>query len=288
MKNISSGLASHIASEHTTLATCWKLTRKDAMVLGFTDHDKDIVFDGVTYKAATGFNPSSITSNANLAVDNQDVEGMLADSGITEADIFAGKYDSAQIEVFLLNYTDISQGKLNLKKGWLGEVVLHNHQFYAELRGLTQKLTQTIGELYSPSCRANLGDARCKVNLSSHQFSGIVSSVSSRQRFFVSGVTNTGGDFVGGTALFTSGANSGIGMEIKEHQYNVSTGAEIMLVLPMPYDITATNTVIITRGCDKTLATCKNKFANVLNFRGEPHVPGLDKLFETAGTRSDW
>lgn len=288
MKELSAGLASHIAGECTTLATCWKLTRKDETVLGFTDHDKDILYDSVTYKASSGFNPSTITSNANLAVDFQDIEGMLSETSITEEDIFAGLYDSAEIEVFMLNYADTSQGKLKLKKGWLGEVVLHQHQFYAELRGLTQKLTQNIGQLYSPSCRAQLGDSRCGINLAEHQFSGAVTSVSSRQRFFVSSITNDGGDFAGGTAMFTSGDNAGMGMEIKEHQYNVATGAEIILVLPMPYDIVILDEVTLTRGCDKTLGTCKAKFDNVINFRGEPHVPGLDKIFETAGTRSDW
>lgn len=288
MKNISSELADHIAGECTTLATCWKVTRKDALVLGFTDHNIDIEFESVSYKAASGFNPSSITSNANLAVDFQDVEGMLSETSINEEDIFAGKYDSAEVEVFMLNFENTTQGKLKLKKGWLGEVVLHNNQFYAELRGLTQKLTQTIGELYSPSCRAQLGDGRCKVTLATHQFSGAISSVSSRQHFFVSSIPNTGADFAGGTALFTSGANVGIGMEIKEHQYNATTGAEIILVLPMPYDISISDSITLTRGCDKTLGTCKAKFNNVLNFRGEPHVPGLDKIFETAGTRSDW
>lgn len=106
--------------------------------------------------------------------------------------------------------------------------------------------------------------------------------------FFVSSISNTGGDFVGGTALFTSGANAGIGMEIKEHQYSVANGAELILVLPMPYDINVSDNVTLTRGCDKTIGTCQSKFSNVLNFRGEPHVPGLDKIFETAGTRSDW
>ena len=187
----------------------------------------------------------------------------------------------------MLNYMDTTQGKLKLKKGWLGEVVLHNHQFYAELRGLTQKLTQTIGEIYSPSCRAQFGDGRCKISLASHQFSGAISSVSNRQHFYVASLSNAGSDFSGGTALFTSGANIGIGMEIKDHQYNTTTGAEVSLVLPMPYEISVADEVTLTRGCDKTLRTCNVKFNNVVNFRGEPHVPGLDKIFQTAGTRSD-
>jgi hypothetical protein len=44
----------------------------------------------------------------------------------------------------------------------------------------------------------------------------------------------------------------------------------------------------MTKGCDKTLPTCFAKFNNVVNFRGEPLVPGLDRMLETAGTRSQW
>src|SRR5581483_8422547 len=100
MKTISSQLAAHIAGEVTTLATCWKLTRRDATVMGFTDHDQEIVFDGVTYQAATGFTPSSIQSTGSLAVDNLDVQGMISAGSIAEADILAGLYDFAEIAIF--------------------------------------------------------------------------------------------------------------------------------------------------------------------------------------------
>lgn len=286
MKTISTELQAHLAGECTTLATCWKLTRKDGTVMGFTDHDQDFTYSDVLYIATSGFTPSSISTNANMAVDTQDIEGMLSSDSINEADILAGLYDSAEIEIFMVNYTDLTQGDIKLKKGWLGEVSLKNNQFIAEVRGLTQKLTQTIGELYSPSCRATLGDSRCKVDLSSHQFTTTITTSPNKQRLICSSLTQESGDFTGGTILFTSGANSGLGMEIKEHAYIIGTGADINLVLPLPYDIQPSDSVTVTRGCDKTLGTCKGKFDNIVNFRGEPHVPGLDKMFETAGTRS--
>lgn len=286
MKTISTALQTHLAGECTTLATCWKLTRKDTTVMGFTEHDRDITYGGILYKATSGFTPSSISTNANMAVDTQDIEGMLSSDSISEQDIFAGLYDSAQIEIFMVNYTDLTQGDIKLKKGWLGEVSLKNHQFIAEVRGLTQKLTQTIGELYSPSCRASLGDGRCQVNLSSHQFTTTVTTVTSKQRMVCASLTQASADFTGGTVLFTSGDNAGLGMEIKEHAYLSGSGADITLALPMPYNIAASDNLTVTRGCDKTLSTCKSKFNNIVNFRGEPHVPGLDKMFETAGTRS--
>src|SRR5579884_3285637 len=135
MKQISSPLAARLAGEVTTLATCWKLTRRDGAILGFTDHDADLVFDGITYKAQSGFTPSAIQNTGSLSVDNLSAEGMLSSGVITEADILAGAYDFAEIEIFQANYADLTQGGLKLRRGWLGEVSSYRQQFVAEIRG---------------------------------------------------------------------------------------------------------------------------------------------------------
>ena len=48
MKSTAPELAAHLACEVTTLATCWKITRRDDHVLGFTDHVRDLEVDGVS------------------------------------------------------------------------------------------------------------------------------------------------------------------------------------------------------------------------------------------------
>ncbi len=282
MKTITAGLAAHLAGEVTTLSNCWKLTRTDGVILGFTDHDNDLVIDTVSYKAASGFTPSAIQNTSSLSVDNLDVEGLLTSGNITEEDIMAGRYDFAEIEIFLVNYNDISQGKLRLRRGWLGEVSMVKQQFIAEVRGLTQRLSQVIGELYSPSCRASFADSRCTINPSLYTVSGSVSSAISNLEFKDSSRTEAGGLYNFGKITFTSGANNGLSMEVKEF----INGGHIILVLPMPYNIAAGDNYNMTQGCDKTLSTCANQYNNVYNFRGEPHVPGLDSMLETAGTRS--
>jgi uncharacterized phage protein (TIGR02218 family) len=282
MKNISTALASHISGEVTTLATCWKLTRRDNVVFGFTDHDADIIVDTVTYKAASGFTPSAIQNTASLSVDNLDVEGMLSAGNITETDIMVGLYDFAEIEIFQVNYKDITQGKLKLRRGWLGEVSLVKQQFVAEVRGLTQRLSQTIGELYSASCRATFADSRCKINPATYTVTGTVTSAVSNQEFKDSSRGEASGLYNFGKITFTSGANNGLSMEVKEFV----SGGKITLVLPMSYNIAIGDGYIMVQGCDKTITTCANQYNNVVNFRGEPHVPGLDSMLETAGTRS--
>lgn len=279
MKIISNGLDVHLASEVTTIATCWKLTRRDNTVFGFTDHNKDLAIDEITYLASSGFTPSAVASNSELSVDNLDIEGVIDNSIITEVDIQAGLYDYAQIEIFMVNYQDLTQGSLNLRTGWLGEIKFGRDRFVTEVRGLMQNLSQGIGELYSPSCRAQLGDSRCGVNLAAFTVTGSVTSATSNQVFSDSTRMEADGYFDGGKITFTSGLNNGLSMEVKSF-----VDGTITLVLPMAFTVAVTDTFSLVAGCDKNFDTCIAKFSNAVNFRGEPHVPGLDEMLKTAGT----
>ena len=281
MKQISSALKAHLAQETTTLASCWKLTRRDGTVMGFTDHDEAISYESVSYEARSGFTPSAVASSSALNVDNLDVEGLLDAEAIAEADILAGLYDFAEIEIFLLNYEDISQGKLPIKAGWLGEVTLQGGKFVAEVRGLTQKLAQQVGEHYSPTCRASLGDERCGVDTEALTVSGTVTIGESRNQFSDSGRSENSGYFAYGVVTFTSGDNEELSMEIKQY-----SGGQFTLVLPLPYDIGVGDTYEAIPGCDKNFSTCTERFNNATRFRGEPHVPGTDKMLQTSGTRN--
>jgi uncharacterized phage protein (TIGR02218 family) len=283
MKTVSASLKQHLEQPVTTLAQCWKITRRDGTVLGFTDHDRDLVYGSVTYQARTGFTPSAIASHSDLAVDNLDIEGLLDAATITAADIEAGRYDYAEIEIFLLNYADFSQGILKLRRGWVGEVTLRGGRFVAEIRGLTQKLSQQIGEIYSPTCRAHLGDSRCGVNLTSFTATGTVTQVVSSLVIQDNSRTEAAGVYKHGLITFTTGPNAGLSREIKDF-----SNKQIVLALPFPHLVAVGHTYTISQGCDKTLKTCISRFGNAVNFRGEPHVPGLDRMLETAGTRSDW
>lgn len=279
MRVITPELEAHFEGGLTTLATCWLLTRQDGTELGFTDHDQPITFNDVEYDSIAGFTPTTVESKANMSVDNLDLEGQTFPSKITEADLLAGMYDYAEIEIFIVNYEDLSQGKLVVKRGKLGEVTLNGQMFRAEVRGLTQHLSQTIGDVYSPSCRAILGDSKCKVALASFTVTTTVSTVSNNQTFTASSLTQAAGWFTGGEVEWTSGHNDGQRMEVKEF-----AAGKVVLALPMGKSIQAGDGFKIIAGCDKTRETCQSKFSNILNFRGEPDVPGVDKLLMTSGT----
>ena len=122
MKSVSTALAAHLAGEVTTLATCWRIARTDGQVFRFTDHDRDLLVEGETYRASTGYSRTAVASDADLAVDNLEVEGVFDSEELSEADLRAGRFDRAEVRIFLVNWADPAQGVLKLRRGWFGEV----------------------------------------------------------------------------------------------------------------------------------------------------------------------
>lgn len=287
-RTISAALKTHMAEDVTTLATCWRVVRLDATEFFFTSHDVDLVIDGDTYLAATGVLPTAISQNPTLAVDNLEVLSTLDSAQIAEADILAGLFDYAALDIFLVNYADLTQGKLYLAQDWvLGEVSINDNTFRAECRGKSQHFSQNVLDLYTPECRADLGDAQCGVDLadSAQTFwgNGSVTAVTSR-RVFEDGNSDrseTEDVFTYGKLTWTSGNNNGRSMEVKTFTPASSAGdATFELFEPMSADIQVGDTYDVTYGCDKDKATCVAKFSNLVNFRGEPFVPGLDILLD--------
>ena len=279
MKTLSPALQSHLASGATTLCWCWKIARGDGLVQGFTDHDRPLGFDGVSYDAVSGFTASEVQSQLNLAVDNLTVIGALSSATLNEADLAAGLYDNAAIEIWRVNWADTSERVL-MRKGSLGQVTRGRTAFQAEMRGLAHILGQPVGRAYSYGCDADLGDARCTVGLAAPAFSGAgsVAAVSDARRFTVSGLAGFADQwFAGGKLVWTSGANRNRAMEIKRHGVSGSA-VSLELWQQMSEAVVPGDAFTLTAGCDKQFATCKAKFANAANFRGHPYMPGNDAV----------
>ncbi|HWA91805.1 MAG TPA: DUF2163 domain-containing protein [Rhizomicrobium sp.] len=290
MKTLPPGLQDHLAGGATSLCWCWKLARKDGVVQGFTDHDGDIAFDGVTYEAASGVAASEVQSSLGLAVDNLTVAGALSSASLNESDLAAGLYDDAGVEIWRVNWAAPEQRVL-MRAGNLGQVSRGRSAFQAEIRGLAHKLNQATGRAYGYSCDADLGDARCTIDLSAPAFngSGVVAGATDARRFTVSGIEAfADGWFAGGKLTFASGANAGRGMDVKRHAVAVGV-VTIELWQAMSEVVAAGDAFAITAGCDKQFSTCKAKFDNALNFRGFPYMPGNDAVtsYPTSGTVLD-
>lgn len=290
MRDIPIALQAKLDSGVTTLCHCWKLTRRDGGVQGFTDHDGDLVFDGVTYRAGTGFTSSEATSRFDLSVDGAEIAGALSDDALKERDLAAGRYDAARVETWLVDWSDVSLRVLTARST-LGEVKRESHAFSAELRGLADSLSQESGRLFTARCGADLGDARCRFDLAAAglQGEGSVLSMESTSTVIAAGLDPfSEGIFTGGRLGWTSGANTGLSVEIKEHRV-VSGHARLSLWQAMPEAISDGDTFVIAAGCDKRFATCRDRFDNAVNFRGFPHIPGNDFVIASpdAGAGND-
>lgn len=290
MRDIPSALQARLESGVTTLCHCWKLTRRDDVVQGFTDHDDDLVIDGVTYRAGTGFISSEATSRFDLSVDGAEIAGALSDDALLDSDLAAGRYDAAGVETWLVDWSDVSLRVLTARS-MLGEVKREGQAFSAELRGLADSLSQDSGRLFTARCSADLGDAHCRFDLvaAGLEGEGTVTSIESTSTIVADGLDEFDeGVFTGGRLTCTSGANAGLSVEIKEHR--VASGhARLSLWQAMPEPIASGDTFTVAAGCDKRFVTCRARFNNVINFRGFPQIPGNDFVIASpdAGAGND-
>jgi uncharacterized phage protein (TIGR02218 family) len=254
--------------ELTTLATCWLLKLRDGTTLGFTEADRDLIIEGVNYASKTGFSRSAIASNNNLAVDNLNVEGILDSDLITHEDLLSGRFDYAEVQIFMVDFLNTDDGKRGLRTGWIGEVSIIDGKFNAEIRGLFQAFSQNLGDLYSPQCRAKLGDSKCKINLEKYAYAGEIQSIISEDEIVDFKIEEADGFYKYGTIEFESG-----------HKSDIESHFSGRLVLNRPHkEAYVGERFKLYPGCDKNFETCIEKFHNGINFRGEPFIPEPTKV----------
>ncbi|MGE4371690.1 MAG: DUF2163 domain-containing protein [Xanthobacter sp.] len=283
MRQIDEALAAHLASGVTTLCHGWRITRRDGVLQGFTDHDRDLMLEGLELKAASGISGSEHATAQGLAVTGAELSGALSHALLTADDLAAGLYDGAQVELFLLNWAEPS-AHLLLRRGTIGEVRCEDGTFTAEIRALSDALNQTRGRVFGAHCDADLGDARCGVALAhpAFQAEGDVSQVDDGLRLHMSGLSGFAEVFFArGRALFLSGANAGFATEVKSHRVE---GEDTIITLWQrpPQAVMVGDKLELRAGCDKRFATCRDRFSNALNFQGFPHMPGNDFVITVA------
>ncbi|MEI8144246.1 MAG: DUF2163 domain-containing protein [Alphaproteobacteria bacterium] len=288
MRQLPSALQAKLDSGATTLAHAWILRRTDGVVMGFTDHDRDLVVAGVSCRAASGFDAAAAAETLGFSVASGEVAGALVDDAITERDIASGRYDAAQVDIHLVDWTEPALNVL-LRVMTIGEVTREGDRFKAELRSLLHRLDEERGRLFIPRCSADLGDSRCQVSLAAPDRSGActVLAVESASVVIVSGLSSIPyGYLAGGRLTWSSGANAGVTVEVATHDPHAS-GARLGLWHPMAALIAPGDVAQVVIGCDKTFATCRDRFGNVLNYRGFPHMPGNDRLFQVPSGPDD-
>lgn len=276
-------LQAHLATGTTTIARAWAITRRDGVVLGFTDHDRALSFDGVTFAADAGLSAQALEQLTGLAVDNSEAVGALSDAGLTEADIIAGRYDSADLRIWQVNWADVTQRAL-LFRGTLGEMTRAGGAFRVELRGLSEALNQSGGRVFHAACSAVLGDNACGFDLSTSGYTfdlPLVVVEGARLTFAAQDLAQ--GWLANGRAQVLTGAGAGLSAMIRNARSVPATLTapalfQVDLWAAIRAPLVEGDMIQLQAGCDKSATTCRMKFNNFMNFRGFPHIPGEDWL----------
>ncbi|MBD3679600.1 MAG: DUF2163 domain-containing protein [Rhodobacteraceae bacterium] len=275
-------LAAHLATGVTTLCQCWAVTRADGEGYGFTDHDLDLSFDGMTFRADTGMTARALAQSTGLSVDNTEALGVLSDAAIREEDIRAGRFDGAAVTCWLVNWAAPDQRVVQFR-GTLGEIRRSGGMFQAELRGIAEALNQPQGRVYQAGCTAMLGDGACGFDLSTPgYFTEVAVEVVEDGQALEFAALNGFEDrwFERGRLSVLDGAAKGLSAAIKSDRLS-ATGRRVELWQALRAVLAPGDRVRLEAGCDKRAETCRLKFSNFLNFRGFPHIPGEDWLMST-------
>lgn len=277
---ISPEIQAHLGRTVTTLCHCWRVTLRDGTVFGFTDHDRALDVDGTEFAPESGFTASEAREREGLGVDTVDVEGALSSVRITEADIIDGRYDGASVETLLVNWREPAHFT-QLRRATIAKVSRADERFVAELESLGRGLDLVRGRQVRRHCDAELGDPRCGASLAGPTFTGAgeVISFNGRDMVVVAGLDGyAAGWFAHGVLTWQSGASAGRAERVIDFRHEAA-GATLVIWPTLSSLPEAGDTFAIVAGCDKRFTTCKARFANALNFRGFPHLPGNDSAY---------
>ena len=282
---VSAELQAHLDTGHTHLARCWRVARSDGIVMGFTDHDNDLTFEGIPFRADTGMSGKVLEQSTGLSVDNSEALGALSDAAISEGDILEGRFDGAEVTAWLVNWSRVEE-RVVVFAGRIGEISRSGGAFKAELRGLTEPLNQAEGRIYQRACSAVLGDRACGFDLSATGFQVEVElrAVEQNRILFFDTLEADEGWFAKGRVDGLSGRAAGLYGLVKSDGFE-GNQRRVELWAPLAAPLNVGDQLRLTAGCDKRFETCRLKFANHYNFRGFPDIPSEDWL--VVGPRDD-
>lgn len=292
-RNVPALVLAHLRGESLTTALLWRIRKRDNSEIRGTDHDEDVTIPGSgsdaygTYLKASSINASQLRATSDAAVDNMDVQGAMPSDtrtvDINRADLEAGLFRDSPVWIYLCNWARPEDGLYTVKRGFLGEIIRDTDGNYTtEIRGFNEILRQNILRTYSERCQVRaLGDAECKVDVPSLTETGTVVTVTSRRRFTA---TISGGRPAGyfslGELEFTSGANADYVREVRRDDEGDTPG-DLSTWDTFPNTVAPGDTFEIRPGCNRSASSCKDKFNNIVNFRGYGiYIEGMDALMK--------
>lgn len=270
-------LYAHMKTGVTTTCRAWSVTRRDGVTFGFTDHDRDFMFEGIVFKAETGFAAGLLQQSAGTAVDNTHAMGALSDSSISEKDIEAGRFDGAAVVLYLVNWLEVDQRVIRFR-GTFGEIEYGNGIFKVELRSLAEAFNRQTGKVFQPSCPAILGDRECKIDTTLPEYSIVstIKTVGNRGEYSIAPLPQFAEHwFEKGRTTILNGEAYGLNTTVKTDSQN-DLGRYLTVWPDFTIRPQVGDDIGLIVGCNKFDSTCRDKFSNFLNFRGFPNVPNTD------------
>ena len=257
--------------ELESVAIFWRVARKDGITLGFTSHDRDLEFDGLSHKAAPGMLPSAIRRTAGLELDSAEVRGALSHEAITAQDLTLGRYDGARIMIGLVDWQSLERS--SLYHGMIGDVSTDSGAFEADLRSAKADLDTDLVPRTSPTCRARFCGPGCTLSAVRFTHEGVLTGFDR----LTSRLVFEGGppvdNMLYGHLRWIDGPHAGLEMRVMD------AGIEGILPDTEPSDdLEVGARALLREGCDHTISTCEARFANSVNFQGEPFLPGNDAV----------
>jgi uncharacterized phage protein (TIGR02218 family) len=268
-------MSSIAEGELTAIAMCWRIERRDGAGIALTSHDESLLRDGVRHDPAPGVTPAAVSRSLGLEPQSGEMAGALSSDALSAEDLALGRWNGAAVRLTAVDWADSAGEAIALLSGELGEVAIEGEGFSAELNGAASRLNAPVCPATSPECRAELGDKACRVDLAGRT---IIASVIEADNGELRLDRAAGDIFLMGRLRYLRGANCGVATTI------LAVDGDRIWVRDLPRaPVEAGCRVALREGCDKRFETCVGRFANAVNFRGEPHLPGNDLLTRYPG-----
>ncbi|WP_423141040.1 DUF2163 domain-containing protein [Parablastomonas sp. CN1-191] len=253
-----------------TAAMYWRVERRDGVTLGMTTHDRDLWFAGVCHYAAPGMLPSAIRRSDRLEEDSAEVTGALTDEAISEDDLALGRFDGARVTIGMVDWETAEAAPLYA--GTLGGVSEEDGSFRAALQSRKAELDADPVPRTSPGCRAQFCGPGCTLSAARFTHEAVLTGGDGEECAIAIACPVPLASLVSGTVRWLDGVYAGIAMGIA----GLAGTDQLALDTPLDRGLDIGARLLVREGCDRTLETCADRFANAVNFRGEPFLPGND------------
>lgn len=241
-----------------------------------------------TFTPHQGFDATAFADEARPVVTNAEFSSYFQLEGISAEEIYAGLFSGAIVSVFLFLPDRPDVPAELIYQGEVGEVnEIGIDKFRMEFRGTAQALQQKIGLTVSESCPWSFSDGiKCRAN--AIQEAGVITIVNSPRELTVEFSTslNITDNFWQSGVLVYEGSN----LKYRNYRIEVSsclalspTLSRIVFFYPLPFPAIVGDSVGCLTGCRKTIEDCQNRYNNIADFGGFPHLPGRDKLLVGRG-----